>query len=127
MVEPTPSSAAVVAAVARAAQHRRTVTGADPTFAHVSPAALEERVVALPGRPEPAAGGWWRVGLVVDELIGDELPVWLHPATGRVRTQRPARRRPPTRRSRWRWPPRSTPRRRPAVGFRGATAVAPRA
>ena len=101
-----PSATHVADAVAHAAAHRRTVRGAYPRFAHVSAGALEERVVGLPGRPEPAAGGWWRVGLVDDELTGDELRVWLHPASGRVRTQRPAPFTPP--------PP---PRPRPGLSF----------
>ena len=91
-----PSATHVADAVARAAAHRRTVRAADPRFAHVSPGALAERVVGLPGRPEPAAGGWWGVGLVVDELTGDELRVWLHPASGRLRIARGVDARPPT-------------------------------
>ena len=82
-----PSAAEVADAVARATVHRRTVRGGDGRFAHISSRALEERIVGLPDRPTPAGRGWWRVGLVVDEVTNDEFRVWLHPTSGRVRTQ----------------------------------------
>ena len=84
---PSPSAAEVADAVARAAAHRRTVHGRDERFAHISPRALEERITGLPDHPTPADRGWWRVGLVVDEVTNDEFRVWLHLASGRVRTQ----------------------------------------
>ena len=62
---------------------------ADPRFAAHTAAALAERVVGLPERPERAGGGWWRVGRVVDGIAGAELAVRFHPASGRVRVARP--------------------------------------
>ena len=57
----------------------------DPAHAHWTPTAFAEQVVGLPGRPEPAGGGWWRVGVVLDNVAGEERSVRLEPATGRVR------------------------------------------
>ncbi len=89
MAEPVPSPEAVTSAVDRAVAYLRAKRRDDPRFAHYRPSALIERVVGLPGRATPADGGWWVVGRVVDQTVDEEPRVWLHPASGRVRLERP--------------------------------------
>ena len=83
----------LLAAVARAVAHRRALHRADPRFAHYTEAALAEQVDGIPASPFAAArnataGGWLPAGVVFDGIAGAEFRVWLHPATGRVKTER---------------------------------------
>lgn len=89
MADLVPSLDAAASAVERAVAFLRTRRRDDPRFAHYRPTALIERVVGLPGRATSAGGGWWVVGSVVDQTVDEELRVWLHPASGRVRLERP--------------------------------------
>ncbi len=89
MAEPVPSPEAAASAVDRAVAYLRLRRRDDPRFAHCRPSALIERVVGLPGQATPAGGGWWVVGRVVDQTVHEEPRVWLHPASGRVRLERP--------------------------------------
>ena len=82
-----------IAAVERAAAHRRARHRADPRTAHYTAAALEEQVVGVAASPFAAArgatgDGWLPVGTVLDGVAGADFRVWLHPATGRVTTER---------------------------------------
>ena len=45
-----------------------------------TPAALQERITALPGRIEHLGGDWWRVGVIHDTIAGIELEMLLAPA-----------------------------------------------
>ncbi len=83
--------ARVLAALDRAARYRR-------SLANVTPFQRENEIVALPGRPclTPDRDGWAEIGSVVDGVVGCRpLAVWWHPATDRVRVERPPDAGPP--------------------------------
>lgn len=46
---------------------------------HMTRAALLERITAVPVRPEPKPHGWWRVGVVFDDLDRTEYDVSYRP------------------------------------------------
>ncbi len=71
-------------AVARAAAVRRNRHRADPQYAHLTAAALMERVVGVLGRPELLADDWWHVGSVLDSLADLEFDVWYMPGQRRL-------------------------------------------
>jgi hypothetical protein len=52
--------------------------------------ALQERVTALPGRPEHLGSDWWRVGQIIDTIAGVELAVECRPPRLRL-TDMPSR------------------------------------
>lgn len=69
-------------AVARAAHARRQRARNDPRHIHLTPAALEERIVGIAALPRRGKDGWWLVGHVLDSLddADGEFDVWYLPA-----------------------------------------------
>lgn len=65
-------------AVARAARARRQRAHDDPRTAHLTPAALAERIVGIATVPRRGRDGWWLVRHVIDTLDpeGGEFDVW---------------------------------------------------
>ena len=79
-----------------------------PGFTH---SALLERITAVPVRPEPADDGWWRLGVIFDDLEGQEFNVWYRPRGLTMSLRRPPEFKTPE-------PPRMVPPEE-AVTFRG--------
>ena len=46
---------------------------------HMTRSAMLERITAIPVRPEPSDDGWWRLGVIFDDLAGQEFNVWYRP------------------------------------------------
>lgn len=84
MRDQSPTREDCVRAVARAAGARRERHRTDPRFAHVTSAALIERVFGLLGFPQRTRGDWWHVGYVIDELADAEFDVWFVPGAYRL-------------------------------------------
>ena len=73
----TPSTEECTDAMTRALWSRiRTQQREHPSFTRSS---LLERITAVPVRPEPADDGWWRLGVIFDDLEGQEFNVWYRP------------------------------------------------
>ncbi|HEV2528511.1 MAG TPA: hypothetical protein VGT61_08700 [Thermomicrobiales bacterium] len=91
-IEVTPE--ALHRALERAADHRRRISR-QPGSTHWNRTGTEhltERITwQCRAEPIALADGWFVVGVVLDELVEppSALAVWWHPATDRVRIQRP--------------------------------------
>ena len=57
----------------------------DERYDRFTLAALMERVVGLPARPQPRRDGWWAIGRIMDDVADLEWRVWMHPERRRLK------------------------------------------
>src|SRR4051812_21511802 len=87
---PPPDKQAIRYMVERAATVRRRRYQDDDRYRHYTEAAMLEQVCGVEGVPLELGDGWWRVGIVMDSIAGEQLEVLANPGEQRIRLRGPA-------------------------------------